>query len=204
MSARHVAPAAVVALVVLALASTARNAGAQTHAPRSAVVSKEPPVIYMEVEGTPPVTFHGDGLTAKNAKPTDILVHTIDFELSLTIDPRTGTLVGGRTAYKPLVITHDVGASTTQFLTAAARSENLKKVTLTFWKAGVRDKNGMGGGEAKEYVILLEDARVSTVRQFTEESRLLEEVAFTYRKITTTYVNGGYTFTDNGLAAGSQ
>lgn len=197
MSARRAGPSVVV-LLVLALASTARDAGAQTHAVRGSVISKEPPVIYMEAEGTASGKFHGDGLTSNNAKATDIVVHTLDFELSAPIDPR-GENLAGRPSYKPLVITHDVGPSTTQFLGAAARSETIKNVTLTVWKVGARDRNGLPNA-VKDYVIKIEDAHISTVRQFTEESRLLEEVAFLYRKITVTYVNGGYTFADNTVA----
>jgi type VI secretion system Hcp family effector len=188
MTAHRVAPL-VVALLLGATAPLIHGAVlAQTPA---ATRSGSHPVIYVEITG-PHGLFHGDGLTAKSAKPSDIAATNLSFEADAPRDPRTGIATGKR-QYKPVTFTHEVGPASIDLLNALAKSEPLTKVVITIYKV---DNNGL---ESKHYTVQLSTAAVTAVRQFSEEARMYEEVTIAFEKIEVALGNAQFAFVDDLL-----
>lgn len=91
---------------------------------------------------------------------------------------------GSRTMqHGPVVITKAWGASSPQFMSAAATGEELKRVQLDFYKFS-------GGSAEAWYTIKLTGARVEGVRRFTKDdaASLREEITIAYQTIEVEHV----------------
>ncbi len=105
-----------------------------------------------------------------------ITVTGYQFDIVSPRDSATGQASGKR-QFKPVVVTHVMGGSSPQFLTAAATNETLTSVVINFFRTNRED------GSVNYYRVTLTDATVSEVRQYTSGADLLEDDSFTFRKI---------------------
>ncbi len=129
----------------------------------------------MKVTGHKQGAFKGDD----NAPPRLaglITVTGYQFDIVSPRDSATGQASGKR-QFKPVVVTHVMGGSSPQFLTAAATNETLTSVVINFFRTNRED------GSVNYYRVTLTDATVSEVRQYTSGADLLEDDSFTFRKI---------------------
>jgi type VI secretion system secreted protein Hcp len=144
--------------------------------------------LYFTAVGKRQGGFKGDGLKAKGHE-NQMLAFAFDYGLVSPRDPATGQASGKR-QHKPVVITKEWGASTPQFLSAAATNEQLTKVTMEFWDT---DTKGM---QRLHFVVTLTDASVSEVKQRLANDLLTEDLSFTFRKIMVEDKIGKTTFED--------
>jgi type VI secretion system secreted protein Hcp len=169
MSMHRVAPA-IVALLL----------GAST-LPAQAVhtAARQHPTIYVEIKGTKQGQFPGDAPTGQprpGAHTNDIVALSMDYEMETPRNPQTGQAIG-KLVHKPVKFTHDVSAATLYLFEAAATGETLSTVTITVGKA---DANGL---MTSSYTLILTNAAVTALRQFSEENILMEEVSLTFKTI---------------------
>lgn len=82
----------------------------------------------------------------------------------------------GKKAHEPIVITKEWGAASPQIFQAAATNENLKTVAFDFYATSA-------GNLQVVYTVKLTDAKIASVRQYTENGRFYEDVAFVFEKI---------------------
>lgn len=109
-------------------------------------------------------------------------------------------LATGRRQHKPIVFIREIGKATPLLLKAMTENEVLTSVVMEVWGQG-----GASGVGQKLYTITLTNARCVGVRQWSDvgsnqvspSSGAMEEVSFTYEKITWTWVNGGVTHEDS-------
>lgn len=141
-------------------------------APRS--VSSGSPIALATVEGVKQGKFKGTALTTFGAGKIPVI--RFGYSLVSPRDVATGQASGKR-QHKPVIITKSIDAATPQFFQAAATNEVLKSVLLEFVLT-----NSMGQQEIF-YTITLTNATVAEVAQRSEDSRLLEDIAFTFQKI---------------------
>jgi type VI secretion system secreted protein Hcp len=119
-----------------------------------------------------------------------MLASAFDYGIVSPRDPATGQASGKR-QHKPVVITKEWGPSMPQFLQAAATNEVLTKVTMEFWDTDIR------GVQRQHFVVSLDNASVSEVRQHLANDLLTEDLSFTFQKITVEDKIGKTIFTDN-------
>jgi type VI secretion system secreted protein Hcp len=114
-------------------------------------------------------------------------------------DPASG-LPTGRRQHKPFTIVKSLDKSTPLLYQVLVTNENLPTVTLKFYKPAVA-----GGKPVVYYTVTLTNASISSIRDWKPNTRDLsadragdlEEVSFTYQKITWTYADGGVTAEDD-------
>jgi type VI secretion system secreted protein Hcp len=171
---RRVLIALAVALAAILVASVAwqlaNTRGGITQA--SAAVGVR---ISMKVTGTKQGAFKGDDNATGHAVGT-INVTNYQFELNSPRDPASG-LPTGKRQYEPLLVTHLMGGSSPEFLSAEADNEALTSVVINFYRIG-RD-----GKEVNYYRVTLMKATVSQVRQYTGGTDVLEDDSFTFQKV---------------------
>jgi type VI secretion system secreted protein Hcp len=173
MSMYRVAPA----IIGLLLCTSTLSAQPNLSAVASHTTARAHPTIYVDIKGTKQGQFPGDVPPAElKAHPHEIAALSLAYETEVPRNPQTGQATGKR-IQKPVMFTHDVSAATPDLFQAAATNEVLTTVTITVWKA---DPNGM---MSAHYTLTLTDAIVTSLRQFTEENILMEEVALTFRKM---------------------
>jgi len=131
--------------------------------------------INMKVTGHKQGAFKGDD-NAPARLAGLITVTGYQFDIVSPRDSATGQASGKR-QFKPVVVTHVMGGSSPQFLTAAATNETLMSVVINFFRTNRED------GSVNYYRVTLTDATVSEVRQYTSGADLLEDDSFTFRKI---------------------
>jgi type VI secretion system secreted protein Hcp len=132
--------------------------------------------INMTVKGKKQGMFKGeDGATAKGAQNL-IIVIAYQYGLTSPRDPATG-LATGKRQHHPVVITHEMGGSSPQFLQADSTNEQLTQVVINFFRTG---KNGK---DVNYYRVTLTNASAVDVRQYTSGADVLEDVSFTFQKI---------------------
>jgi len=89
--------------------------------------------------------------------------------------------MGGKSSesiqHEPLTITMPVGAATPQLFQALFTNEVLKQVVIEFVRSTP------GGGKEIYYTMKLDQAMLSSIHQFSEGSRLLEDISFTFQRI---------------------
>ena len=116
------------------------------------------------------------------------------------VSPRDAAsgLATGRRQHKPLTIVKSID-KTTPLLYKMIATNDTGDVTLKFWR-----KDPKTGLQAHYYTIELKNATISNIRNWKPNTRDLsaeragdlEEISFTYQKITWTYVDGGVTHSD--------
>lgn len=121
------------------------------------------------------------------------------------VSPRDAAsgLPTGRRQHKPLTIVKPIDKATPLLMKLLTNNESAT-VTLKFFRA---DSSTVGGGGKPEqyYTITLTNAAVSSIRDWKPNTRDvsadragdLEEISFTYQKITWTWTDGGITHEDD-------
>jgi type VI secretion system secreted protein Hcp len=161
--------AAVVALVAWQLVGP-RPATANVHAAVAGLLH-----INMKVTGPNGVVFKGeDGALLRNAGLITVIAY--HYELNSPYVSASGLPTGTR-QHSPVMITHEMGGSSPQFLFAGATHEKLTKVVINFYRS---TSNGV---DSNYYRVTLTDAYVGDVRQYSSGNSVLEDVSFTFRGI---------------------
>ncbi len=120
---------------------------------------------------------------------------SFEFAIATAVDTsRTGRTRG------PVRIKKRIDRSTAILIRALCRNEEVKTAEFRFF----RPTPNTPGAEEHFYTVLLENARIVSVKQLSEDQRsagpeapaMMEEVEFVYESISWTYEIGGYSHTD--------
>jgi type VI secretion system secreted protein Hcp len=126
------------------------------------------------------------GSSAKKGQTGKVRIIAVSHEIVSPRDAASG-LPTGKRQHKPLRLTMELGAWATQFNSALVNNENLQTLDLAVME-----------GNAHIYTINLQNASVAQVAfKANGEGKPTMEVAFTYQKITWTWVDGGITAEDD-------
>ncbi len=144
----------------------------------------------MKVEGIP-------GEVTRVGKEGQIEALAFSHEVSAPFDVPTGQATGKRVHY-PLKTVIRISKATPLLAQALATNQNLSKVEIFFWRTS------QVGAEENYFKITIENCRVVSRRMWspnkldsaTTNYIPLEEVAFSYQKITWTYTDGGIEYQD--------
>jgi type VI secretion system secreted protein Hcp len=154
---------------------------------------------YLGINGNSQGDIKGD-CPQGGDKKDKILVYSIDHSVEIPKDTHTGLPTGQRIHHPFSVIKHKDNASPKLFK-ACCTGEQL---TVTFDQYRIKSD----GTEEKYFTIKLEEAIIVNVREYNPLTFLpdnkpysdMEELSFTYSKITWTYNDGNIEFTDDWKA----
>jgi type VI secretion system secreted protein Hcp len=152
---------------------------------------------YMKVEGSTQGEMQGD--CQQQGRENLILVYGVDHALEIPRDTHTGLPTGQR-IHLPMTITKHKEQSSPKLFQACASGEQCT-VTLDHYRITP------AGKEEKYFTVKLENAIIVSMREYTPMTFLpdnkpyldMEEVMFTYSKITWTYVPSGVESDDSWL-----
>jgi type VI secretion system secreted protein Hcp len=154
---------------------------------------------YAKVTGNSQGEIKGD-CPQGGDKKDKILVYGIDHSVEVPKDTHTGLPTGQR-IHHPLTITKGKDNASPKLFKACCTGEHVE-VTLDQYRVKP------DGTEEKYFTSKLEEAIVVNVREFTPTTFLadnkpyhdMEEISFTYSKITWTYNDGNIEYTDDWKA----
>ncbi len=133
---------------------------------------------YLKLKGTKTTKFNP-------SVPSDqIMVIAVSHEIVSPRDPASG-LPTGKRMHKPFVIHKEWDSSTPQLLTALAKNEAIKEIEFTFFESA-------GSGKVKLVrKATLQNAKIKSIRKLPTANGKppMEEISFTYQKITWTDLN---------------
>ncbi|WP_323117726.1 Hcp family type VI secretion system effector [Burkholderia alba] len=130
-----------------------------------------------------------------------ILVQAVEHTIEIPKSPQTG-LPTGKRIHGPMTLTKEIDKSSPKLSQALAAGEQMKSVVLEFYRILKEGK------EEHYYTVKLENAILTSIRSWTpncleiDNKQLghMEDVSFTYEKITWTYVPDGIEAEDSWLA----
>jgi type VI secretion system secreted protein Hcp len=151
---------------------------------------------YLAVNGATQGDIKGDSAQGGDKKDK-ILVYSTNQSVQIPTDTHTGLPIGQR-IHTPLVIVKHKDQASPKLFKACCTGEQLT-VTLDFYRIK------SDGTEEKYYTVKAENAIVVNYREYTPLTFLaankpyhdMEEVSFTYSKITWTYNDGNIEYTDD-------
>jgi len=167
-----------------------------------------PTPAYLSIEGVTqgPITqgaFTEDsvGNIYQEGHEDEVLVQAFEHTVTVPTDVQSGQPSGPR-LHKPLVITKVFDKSSPLLYVALSTGERLTKCTLKWYRTSVT------GTQEHYFTIMLEDAIITNIKahmpncQDPSQSHFthLEDVSFTYRKITWTHEKGGTSGADDWRA----
>ncbi len=132
--------------------------------------------ISLTVNGAKTGLFKGDD-NSNSRTPGVITVLAYQYELQVPTSNTGGGGATGKAIHKPVTITHLLGGSSPEFLFAAASGENLTKVQIDFFRV---DKTGK---DFNYYRVILTNALITDVKQYSAGDNVREDVSFEFRKI---------------------
>ena len=143
------------------------------------------------------------GSVTQKGREGKIMVIAVSHEIVSPRDPASG-LPTGKRQHKPLVITKELDKSSPLLQSVLTQNENLPTWTLEFWTPQLSAAQGVGA-EKQHYTIELANANIASIRSEMLNNKYpenmqhseREHVAFTYQKITWTWVDGGITAEDD-------
>ena len=152
---------------------------------------------YMKVKGKSQGEIKGDCTQGGDKKDT-ILVYQVDHSVEIPKDTHTGLPTGQR-IHNPLCITKHKDNASPKLFKACCDGEHLDPVELDLYTIKP------DGTESNYFKIKLNDAVIVNMREYTPMTFLpdnkpyqdMEEVKFTYSKITWTYTDGNIETTDS-------
>jgi len=157
---------------------------------------------YLKLKGQKQGDINGS--VTQKGREKKIMVIAVSHDIVSPRDPASG-LPTGKRMHKPFVITKELDMSTPLLFNALVNNENIPSWKLEFWTPQVGGAAGGGGTETQHYTVELLNANIASINfrmannkhpdlmKYTE----YEEIAFTYQKITWTWVKGGITAMDD-------
>lgn len=167
-----------------------------------------PTPAYLTVEGqnqgsitSGTFTQESVGNVYQEGHEDEILVEAFNHQVTIPRDPQSGQPTGQR-VHKPLIITKVFDKSSPLLYTALTSGEQLTKCELKFFRTSA------DGQQEHYYTIELEDAIIVDITAYMPNCQdpaqahftHLEDVAFSYRKITWTHEAGGTSGSDDWRA----
>jgi type VI secretion system secreted protein Hcp len=154
---------------------------------------------YLSVTGKSQGPIQGDNPQSGDKKGK-ILVYQVDHSVEIPRDTHTGLATGQR-IHKPLTVTKHKDQASPKLFRACTTGEQAD-VTLDYYRIKP------DGSEEKYFTVKLGEAIVVGIREYTPETFLpenkpyqdMEDVSFTYSKITWTYNDGNIEYTDDWKA----
>ncbi|MDR1310351.1 MAG: type VI secretion system tube protein Hcp [Burkholderiaceae bacterium] len=154
---------------------------------------------YMAVTGKSQGDIKGDSQQSGDKKDK-VLLYNVDHAVEIPRDTHTGLPTGQR-VHKPLTVLKHKDQATPKLFRACCTGEQCT-VTLFFYR--IKDT----GEEENYFQVKLEEAIIVNLREFTPTTFLpenkpyhdMEEVSFTYSKITWSYTDGNIEFVDDWKA----
>ncbi|GHU17264.1 hypothetical protein FACS189475_00830 [Betaproteobacteria bacterium] len=151
---------------------------------------------YLTVKGKTQGDIKGDSKQGGDKKDK-ILVYSIDHSVEIPKDTHTGLPTGQRIHHPLSIVKHKDGATPKLFKASCTGEQS--DVTLDQYR--IKED----GTEEKYFTIKLEKAIIVNVREYTPITFLpdnkpyhdMEEISFTYSKITWTYNDGNIEFVDD-------
>lgn len=151
---------------------------------------------YMKVTGKSQGEIKGD-CPQGGDKKEKIIVYQIDHLVEIPKDTHTGLPTGQR-IHHPLTVTKHKEQASPKLFQCCCNGEQVE-VELLFFRIKA------DGTEENYFKIKLEDAIIVNMREYTPTTFLpenkpyqdMEDVSFTYSKITWTYTDGNIEFTDD-------
>ncbi len=137
------------------------------------------------------------GSVTQKGRENKIMVIAVSHEVSSPRDAASG-LATGKRQHKPIVITKELDKSTPLLYDALVKNEMITEWELQFWSAN-RGGSAAAGKETQHYTVKLEGVSIVDIRfvmlnnmdpnlvKFSE----YEEIAFSYKKITWIWNDGG-------------
>jgi type VI secretion system secreted protein Hcp len=116
-------------------------------------------------------------------------VQAFEFSESVPMDPVSG-MATARREHPPVRVVHEVNEWSPWILSSLVTNEALSRVLIEFYE---KDSTGK---LAKYFEISLTHARVSSVRQFTDNNQFLEEILFKYLLVEETHFPSGHFASD--------
>ena len=127
----------------------------------------------VSIEGAKQGRFKGEG--ASEASKDKIVGVGFNYEIKSPHDASGASM--GKRQHQPIVFTKEWGAASPQLFQAATTNESLKTVLFEFHQSGT--------GRAVEvfYTIKLSNASITSIRQYEDHGKFLEDVSLTFGKI---------------------
>jgi type VI secretion system secreted protein Hcp len=154
---------------------------------------------FLSAKGMKSGTIQGGTTVKHQAGKTECLGFQTKIESPR--DPHSGLATGKRMHF-PLHVAFRLDKSAPKWFTVCTTNETLSKVTLDCI-GGISKASGIGEGSGYKsiYTIELVNANVQKYKQFTGATgELCLTLAFTYMKITYTWVDGGIVGHDDWLS----
>ncbi len=137
------------------------------------------------------------GSVTQKGREGKIMVIAASHEVLSPRDAASG-LPTGKRMHKPLVITKEIDKASPLLYTMLVNNENITEWELQFWTPSLNSRTGFGA-EKQHYTVKLTNANIADIsfRMLNNKNAELaryaeyEEIAFTYQKITWTWVDGG-------------
>ena len=142
------------------------------------------------------------GAVTQKGREGKIMVIAVSHEIVSPRDPQSG-LPTGKRQHEPFVITKELDKSSPILYSVLCTNENITEFELQFFAQ--KAAAGGSGVEVNNYTVKLTNASIVDIR-FTMANNKnpelvkfaeYEEVAFTYQKITWTWVDGGITASED-------
>lgn len=139
------------------------------------------------------VTRTVGGVIATSNKP-DNGIPILEFHHSLSTPTAASSgLSTGKRQHSPFTVRKSIDKATPLLFTALVTNEVLKSIELRYYTTTLL------GVSSKVYTILLENVQITAIRDLATETgkEQVQDIEFSYQKITWTWVDGGVTATDN-------
>ncbi|EIP85399.1 hcp protein [Burkholderia humptydooensis MSMB43] len=153
---------------------------------------------YLTLEGETQGNIEGSCAIAGHENK--ILVQGVEHKIEIPKNLQTGLPTGPR-IHGPMMLTKEIDKSSPKLAQALTSGEHMKSVVLEYWRIN------KDGKQEHYYTVKLENAILMEIRSWTpnclvldnKELSHMEDVSFTYEKITWTYVLDGIEAEDSWL-----
>jgi len=156
---------------------------------------------YLKLKGQKQGDINGS--VTQKGRENSIMVIAVSHSIVSPRDMASG-LPTGKRQHKPIIITKELDKASPLLYNSLVTNENISTWTLNFWTPQIKAATGVGN-EVNHFRIELVNANIASIdfrmlnNKNPELSRYAEyeEVAFTYQKITWTWIDGGITAQDD-------
>ncbi|WP_027906618.1 Hcp family type VI secretion system effector [Pseudomonas taiwanensis] len=146
-------------------------------------------------------TVESVGNTYQEGHEDEVMVQAFDHQVIIPRDPQSGQPTGQR-VHKPVKITKVFDKTSPQLLAALASGERMTKVEIKWYRTSA------AGTQEHYYTTVLEDAIIVDMKDYMHNCQdpanahftHLEDVSFTYRKISWTHLISGTSGSDDWRA----